>query len=85
MEGAGGDGGSGITRCRALQLEQLNTPHPPPSHTHTHTHTPLQVGGPAGTMEGGRQSEVARAILQAKDIPYTIAAPLLIQVRLRRV
>ncbi len=38
------------------------------------------VGGPAGTMEGGRQAEVARAILQVKNIPYVVAAPLLIQV-----
>lgn len=38
------------------------------------------VGGPAGTMEGGRQAEVAKAILQAKNIPYVVAAPLLIQV-----
>ena len=38
------------------------------------------VGGPAGTMEGGRQAEVAKAILQAKNVPYFIAAPLLIQV-----
>ncbi|KAG2423878.1 hypothetical protein HXX76_014932 [Chlamydomonas incerta] len=37
------------------------------------------VGGPAGTMEGGRQAEVAKAILGAKDVPYTVAAPLLIQ------
>ena len=38
------------------------------------------VGGPAGTMEGGRQAEVAKAILQAKNVPYVVAAPLLIQV-----
>jgi len=37
------------------------------------------VGGPAGTMEGGRQAEVAKAILSSKNVPYTIAAPLLIQ------
>ncbi|GLC75961.1 Magnesium chelatase [Pleodorina starrii] len=37
------------------------------------------VGGPAGTMEGGRQAEVAKAILAAKDVPYMVAAPLLIQ------
>jgi magnesium chelatase subunit H len=30
-------------------------------------------------MEGGRQSEVARAILTAKNVPYLVAAPLLIQ------
>ena len=38
------------------------------------------VGGPAGTMEGGRQAEVAKAILTAKNVPYVVAAPLLIQV-----
>ncbi|MGB5967368.1 MAG: magnesium chelatase subunit H [Spirulinaceae cyanobacterium] len=37
------------------------------------------VGGPAGSMEAGRQVEVAKTILQAKNIPYLIAAPLLIQ------
>ena len=37
------------------------------------------VGGPAGTMEGGRQAEVAKEILQSKDVPYFVAAPLLIQ------
>ncbi|KAK9843478.1 hypothetical protein WJX81_004582 [Elliptochloris bilobata] len=37
------------------------------------------VGGPAGTMEGGRQAEVAKAILTAKNVPYVVAAPLLIQ------
>ena len=38
------------------------------------------VGGPAGTMEGGRQADVAKAILEAKQVPYIVAAPLLIQV-----
>ncbi|MGD2183027.1 magnesium chelatase subunit H [Lusitaniella coriacea] len=37
------------------------------------------VGGPAGSMEAGRQAEVAKRILTAKNIPYIIAAPLLIQ------
>ena len=37
------------------------------------------VGGPAGSMEAGRQVEVAKRILSAKNIPYLIAAPLLIQ------
>lgn len=32
-------------------------------------------------MEGGRQAEVAKAILSAKNVPYVVAAPLLIQVR----
>lgn len=37
------------------------------------------VGGPAGTMEGGRQAEVAQEILSGKNVPYMVAAPLLIQ------
>ncbi len=37
------------------------------------------VGGPAGSMEAGRQVEVAKRILLAKNIPYIVAAPLLIQ------
>lgn len=37
------------------------------------------VGGPAGSMEAGRQVEVAKRILAAKNVPYLIAAPLLIQ------
>ncbi|MGV0025103.1 magnesium chelatase subunit H [Phormidesmis priestleyi] len=37
------------------------------------------VGGPAGSMEAGRQIEVAKRILSAKNVPYIVAAPLLIQ------
>jgi magnesium chelatase subunit H len=37
------------------------------------------VGGPAGSMEAGRQVEVAKRILGAKNVPYVVAAPLLIQ------
>jgi magnesium chelatase subunit H len=37
------------------------------------------VGGPAGSMEAGRQVEVANRILSAKNVPYLVAAPLLIQ------
>ncbi|MCW6038270.1 magnesium chelatase subunit H [Spirulina subsalsa FACHB-351] len=37
------------------------------------------VGGPAGSMEAGRQVEVAKSILNTKNVPYLIAAPLLIQ------
>ena len=37
------------------------------------------VGGPAGSMEAGRREEVAQRILQAKNVPYVVAAPLLIQ------
>lgn len=32
-------------------------------------------------MEGGRQADVAKGILTAKNVPYMVAAPLLIQVR----
>ncbi|MGB7442876.1 MAG: magnesium chelatase subunit H [Coleofasciculaceae cyanobacterium] len=37
------------------------------------------VGGPAGSMEAGRQVAVAKKILTAKNVPYFVAAPLLIQ------
>jgi magnesium chelatase subunit H len=37
------------------------------------------VGGPAGSMEAGRQVEIAKKILTAKNVPYIVAAPLLIQ------
>ncbi|MEB3292207.1 MAG: magnesium chelatase subunit H [Synechococcales bacterium] len=37
------------------------------------------VGGPAGSMEAGRQVEVAKQILMAKNVPYLVSAPLLIQ------
>lgn len=42
------------------------------------------AGGPAGSMEGGRQAEIAKAILGAKNVPYIVAAPLLIQVHAAR-
>jgi hypothetical protein len=34
-----------------------------------------------GTMEGGRQADIAKGILAAKNVPYVVAAPLLIQVQ----
>jgi magnesium chelatase subunit H len=37
------------------------------------------VGGPAGSMEGARQAELAKEILTSKNVPYIVAAPLLIQ------
>ncbi|MEO0456846.1 MAG: magnesium chelatase subunit H [Cyanobacteria bacterium P01_A01_bin.114] len=37
------------------------------------------VGGPAGSMEAGRQVAVAKKILGGKNVPYFVAAPLLIQ------
>ena len=37
------------------------------------------VGGPSGTMEGGRQIDVSKAILSSINVPYIVAAPLLIQ------
>ena len=37
------------------------------------------VGGPAGSMEAGRQTRVAIEILTAKNVPYIVSAPLLIQ------
>ncbi|CAM9794933.1 unnamed protein product, partial [Ectocarpus sp. 13 AM-2016] len=37
------------------------------------------VGGPAGSMEAGRRVDVATNLLLTKDVPYVVAAPLLIQ------
>ena len=37
------------------------------------------VGGPSGTMEGGRQIDISKSILSSKNVPYMVAAPLLIQ------
>jgi magnesium chelatase subunit H len=37
------------------------------------------VGGPAGSMEAGRKAEVTQEILNAKNVPYIVSAPLLIQ------
>ncbi|CAM9541800.1 unnamed protein product [Heterosigma akashiwo] len=37
------------------------------------------VGGPAGSMEAGRRTDVAAAILGAKGLPYFVAGPLLVQ------
>eukprot|EP01038_Epipyxis_sp_PR26KG_P011025 gene11025-14806_t len=37
------------------------------------------VGGPAGSMESGRQLDISRNILTAKNVPYIVAAPLIIQ------
>ena len=58
----------------------------PNAYMHVHTiimmneHVRLNhIGGPAGSMKGGRQIEVAKEILSAKNVPYMIAAPLLIQ------
>ena len=58
----------------------LPYPHTPTQQQSTYKKSgfPL-VGGPAGTMEGGRQAEVAKAILSSLDVPYVVAAPLLIQ------
>ncbi|MGL4378507.1 MAG: DUF3479 domain-containing protein, partial [Microcoleaceae cyanobacterium] len=32
------------------------------------------VGGPAGSMEGGRQIDIAKKILSAKNVPYFVSA-----------
>jgi hypothetical protein len=55
---------------RAADLKSVQCDFPPPFFT--------------GTMEGGRQTEVSKAILGRKDVPYVVAAPLLIQVCLGR-
>eukprot|EP00178_Gracilaria_changii_P019984 TRINITY_DN57_c1_g2_i1.p1 TRINITY_DN57_c1_g2~~TRINITY_DN57_c1_g2_i1.p1 ORF type:complete len:1335 (-),score=234.98 TRINITY_DN57_c1_g2_i1:2561-6565(-) len=37
------------------------------------------VGGPAGSMAGARNADVGKTILQQMNVPYIVAAPLLIQ------
>jgi len=37
------------------------------------------VGGPAGSMEGGRNVAVAEQLLKAMNVPYIVASPLLLQ------
>ena len=37
------------------------------------------VGGPAGSMEAGRRVDVATRLLGAKNVPYFVSSPLLIQ------
>lgn len=37
------------------------------------------VGGPAGSMEAGRNVDVAAALLESMDVPYLVASPLLLQ------
>lgn len=37
------------------------------------------MGGPAGSMAGGRNQQVGQVILQELNVPYIVAAPLLIQ------
>eukprot|EP00180_Rhodochaete_pulchella_P001480 Plantae.Rhodophyta-Rhodochaete_pulchella.ctg2296.p1 GENE.Plantae.Rhodophyta-Rhodochaete_pulchella.ctg2296~~Plantae.Rhodophyta-Rhodochaete_pulchella.ctg2296.p1 ORF type:complete len:1159 (-),score=161.50 Plantae.Rhodophyta-Rhodochaete_pulchella.ctg2296:1889-4996(-) len=37
------------------------------------------VGGPAGSMSAGRQTNVSRNILKTKNVPFIVGAPLLIQ------
>ncbi|GMH35161.1 hypothetical protein BSKO_03029 [Bryopsis sp. KO-2023] len=37
------------------------------------------VGGPAGSVEAGRQTDISKAILKTKNVPYIIASPLLVQ------
>jgi magnesium chelatase subunit H len=37
------------------------------------------VGGPAGSMEAGRNVALAQELLSSMDVPYVVAAPLLLQ------
>lgn len=37
------------------------------------------VGGPAGSMEAGRNVAIAEKLLKNKNVPYIIASPLLLQ------
>ena len=73
--------GSPAVRVEANAEHDSTCPSPSNSPTCSAVGFPL-VGGPAGTMEGGRQSEIAKAILGSKNVPYVVAAPLLIQVGL---
>lgn len=55
-----------------------SVPHSSLSHCYTCSHTTTS-GGPAGSMKGGRQIEASKEILSEKNVPYIVAAPLLIQ------
>ena len=48
------------------------------THTHMHTHTQTLLER-AGSMAAGRRVDVAAEILRQLDVPYVVAAPLLIQ------
>lgn len=48
-------------------------------HITSHIITHYRIGGPAGSMKGGRQIEASKEILSEKNVPYIVAAPLLIQ------
>lgn len=37
------------------------------------------VGGPAGSMEAGRNVDIAATLLQNMNVPYVVASPLLLQ------
>lgn len=37
------------------------------------------MGGPAGSMEAGRNVDVASTLLRNMDVPYVVASPLLLQ------
>lgn len=37
------------------------------------------VGGPAGSVEAGRQTDISKSILKTKNVPYMVASPLLVQ------
>ena len=63
VEGAGAGAGAGAVAVEAI-VSTIGFP---------------LVGGPAGSMEAGRREEIAQRILQAKNVPYVVAAPLLIQ------
>jgi magnesium chelatase subunit H len=66
---------------RAAGVEEVSTLRPDAAEVDAIVSTigfPL-VGGPAGSMEAGRQADVAQAILSSKNVPYFVAAPLLVQ------
>ena len=37
------------------------------------------VGGPAGSMEAGRNADVAQTLLSSLNVPYVVTSPLLLQ------
>ena len=64
------------TNTVVLMIEYINASKYYHNDKHVHIN---HSGGPAGSMKGGRQIEVAKEILSAKNVPYIVAAPLLIQ------
>jgi hypothetical protein len=56
-----------------LRLKSAWTPHA------THSTHYFLLGGPAGSIEAGRNVEVSAKLLKDMNIPYIVASPLLLQ------